>query len=87
MLELQPQGKYADIMEKELYNGILSGMQHDGSRFFYVNPLEVVPGVSGELYGYRHDLPQRPEWYACACCPPNVSRLIASLGKYVWGEV
>lgn len=86
MLELQPQGKYADIMEKELYNGILSGMQHDGSRFFYVNPLEVVAGVSGELYGYRHDLPQRPEWYACACCPPNVSRLIASLGKYVWGE-
>jgi len=45
-----------------------------------------VPGVSGELYGHRHVLPQRPEWYGCACCPPNMARLIASLGKYAWGE-
>lgn len=86
MLQLSPASKYADIMERELYNGIISGMQHDGSRFFYVNPLESVPGISGKLFGYRHALPQRPEWYACACCPPNVSRMIGSLGKYVWGE-
>lgn len=86
MLQLSPESKYADIMERELYNGIISGMQHDGSRFFYVNPLEVVPGISGKLFGYRHALSQRPEWYACACCPPNVSRMIGSLGKYVWGE-
>lgn len=86
MLEMEPRGEYADIMEKELYNGVLSGMQLDGTRFFYVNPLEVVPGISGELAGYRHVLPQRPNWYACACCPPNVSRLMTSLGRYAWGE-
>ena len=66
MLDITLDGKYADIIELELYNGILSGMQLDGQRFFYVNPLEVNPGVSGELYGYRHVLPQRPGWYACA---------------------
>jgi len=86
MLEIQPKGEYADVMEKELYNGILSGMQLDGKRFFYVNPLEVVPGISGELFGYKHVLPSRPAWYACACCPPNVARLMTSLGEYGWGE-
>ena len=86
MLEIEPKGEYADILEKELYNGILSGMQLDGKRFFYVNPLEVVPGVSGKLPEYKHVLPERPGWYACACCPPNVARLVTSLAQYAWGE-
>lgn len=86
MLDITLDGKYADIIELELYNGILSGMQLDGQRFFYVNPLEVNPGVSGELYGYQHVLPQRPGWYACACCPTNTVRLLASLGQYVFSE-
>jgi len=86
MLEINPMGEYADIMEKELYNGILSGMQLDGTRFFYVNPLEVVPGVSGELPGFKHALPKRPQWFGCACCPPNAARLFTSLGYYAWGE-
>lgn len=86
MLEIEAKGSYTDILEKELYNGILSGMQLDGSRFFYVNPLEVVPGVSGKLPEYRHVLPKRPQWYTCACCPPNVARLLTSLGQYAWGE-
>ncbi|MCL2377991.1 MAG: glycoside hydrolase family 127 protein [Defluviitaleaceae bacterium] len=86
MLELTPKSEYADNMELQLYNGALSGMQLDGKRFFYVNPLEVVPGISGVVPGKRHVLPTRPEWYTCACCPPNVSRLITSLGQYAWGE-
>ncbi len=86
MLEIEPKGEYADILEKELFNGILSGMQLDGKRFFYVNPLEVVPGVSGKLPEYKHVLPERPGWYACACCPPNVARLVTSLGTYAWSE-
>ena len=61
-------------------------MQLDGKRFFYVNPLEVNPGISGVLSGYGHVLPERPGWYACACCPPNLVRFIMSLGKYAWGE-
>ncbi len=86
MLEIYAEGKYADIMERELYNGIISGIQLDGKNFFYVNPLEVDPNISGKLFGHRHVLPQRPGWYACACCPPNLVRLITSLGKYAWSE-
>lgn len=86
MLRMETDRKYADIMERALYNGILSGIQLDGQRFFYVNPLEVVPGVSGKLPGYEHVLPQRPQWYACACCPPNVVRTVESLGAYAWEE-
>ena len=86
MLDNVMDGRYADVMERALYNGIISGMQLDGKRFFYVNPLETEPGVSGKLYGYKHVLPERPGWYTCACCPPNVVRLLMSLGKYLWSE-
>ena len=77
---------HLDVYKRQLYNGIISGMQLDGKRFFYVNPLETEPGVSGKLYGYKHVLPERPGWYTCACCPPNVVRLLMSLGKYLWSE-
>ena len=86
MLELEAKGEYADVMERALYNTVLAGMQLDGKRFFYVNPLEVVPGISGKAATQRHDLPQRPQWYACACCPPNVARLLSSIGSYAYGE-
>jgi len=86
MLEIKPSGKYADVLERMLYNSVLAGMQLDGKRFFYVNPLEVIPGISGVVQTHKHVLTRRPEWYACACCPPNVSRLLLSLGKYAWGE-
>ena len=86
LLKSEKRGNYADVMEQALYNGIISGMQCDGKRFFYVNPLEVNLGVSGVASGYEHVLPQRPGWYACACCPPNLVRMITSLGKYAWDE-
>ncbi|MCM1039801.1 MAG: glycoside hydrolase family 127 protein [Ruminococcus sp.] len=86
MLENEVNGEYADICERAFYNTVLAGMQLDGKRFFYVNPLEVVPGISGISPTHRHDLPTRPKWYACACCPPNVARLISSFGKYAYGE-
>ena len=86
MLQLETKGEYADVMERALYNTVLGGMQLDGRRFFYVNPLEVVPGISGKAATQLHDLPQRPPWYACACCPPNVARLLSSIGSYAYGE-
>ena len=86
MLAIKPDGRYADLMELELYNAALAGMSQDGKRFFYVNPLTVDTSVSGIVPGYEHVLPQRPAWHACACCPPNLARLIASLGKYLWSE-
>lgn len=86
MLKSEKNAKYSDVMEQALYNGIISGMQRDGKRFFYVNPLEVNPGISGVAKGYEHVLPERPGWYACACCPPNLVRMITSLGRYAWDE-
>lgn len=86
MLNASPDGKYADILELELYNGALAGMQLDGTRYFYVNPLEVDPEKAGKAPGYEHVLPERPQWLACACCPTNLARLIASLGRYCWSE-
>ncbi|MDE7302192.1 MAG: glycoside hydrolase family 127 protein [Oscillospiraceae bacterium] len=82
----RPDGKYGDIMERAFYNTVLAGMQLDGKRFFYVNPLEVIPGVSGIAATHWHDKPQRPEWFVCACCPPNVARTIAAFGTYAYGE-
>ena len=86
MLENEVNGEYSDVMEQAFYNTVLAGMQLDGKRFFYVNPLEVVPGISGVSPTHRHDLTSRPNWYACACCPPNAARLINSFGKYAYGE-
>lgn len=86
MLEMEPDGRYADIMERELYNGTISGIQLNGKQYFYVNPLEVNPGISGKIFGYRHDLPKRPGWYECACCPTNLVRMVTSLGSWAWSE-
>ena len=83
MLKLEKLGKYSDVMEQALYNGVISGMQLDGKRFFYVNPLEVVPEACREDYHKRHVKPERQKWFGCACCPPNIIRLLASLEDYV----
>ena len=76
-------------MERALYNGVLSGVSLDGRRFFYANPLEVDP----KRYEHRPDLfhrssvsPTRQEWFGCACCPPNIARLTASIGAYVYSQ-
>jgi DUF1680 family protein len=73
MLQLDADHRYADVLEQALYNGVLSGIGLDGTSFFYVNPLESR--------GNHH---RRP-WYKCACCPPNIARLLMSLGQYVYG--
>ncbi len=86
MLRMKRDGAIADVMERILYNGMLSGMSLAADRFYYVNPLEVVQGISGKQPGYRHVLPTRPKWFACACCPPNMARLIASLPAYCYQE-
>lgn len=86
MLENEVRGEYGDVMELAFYNTVLAGMQLDGKRFFYVNPLEVNIGISGKASTHRHVIPSRPAWYACACCPPNVARLIGSIGKYAYSE-
>lgn len=84
MLDIEKNSQYADTMERALYNCVLAGMALDGQKFFYVNPLEVIPGISGEAITHRHALPERPNWFTCACCPPNMARLLSSLANYAW---
>ena len=74
MLHLTGEGQYADVMERALYNGVLSGVSLDGRRFFYANPLASR--------GDHH----RQEWYECACCPTNIVRLVASVGGYFYSQ-
>jgi DUF1680 family protein len=73
LLQLDADHRYGDVLEQALYNGVLSGISLDGTSFFYVNPLES--------HGKHH----RQAWYKCACCPPNISRLLLSLGNYLYG--
>lgn len=86
MLELKADSKYADVMERALYNGILSGMALDGKSFFYVNPLEVLPEACHRDERKKHVKPIRQKWFGCACCPPNIARLISSIGAYGFTE-
>ncbi len=85
LLGIHPKGEYADVMEQALYNGVISGMSLDGTRFFYVNPLEVLPEACEKNPGYSHVKPERQKWFGCACCPPNLARLVASIGTYAYG--
>ena len=71
MALVERDARYADVMELALYNGALSGLSLDGKSFFYDNPL-------ASRGGHR-----RWTWHRCPCCPPNIARLIASLGQYV----
>ena len=65
--------KYADVMERSMYNGALAGISLEGDTFFYVNPLESV--------GKHH----RKPWYGCACCPSQICRFLPSIGNYIYG--
>lgn len=84
MLENHMSGEYGDIIEKELFNGALSGIALDGKHYFYVNPLEADPKASRGNQGKNHIATRRSSWFACACCPANITRLIASIDKYLY---
>jgi len=86
MLNLEANSKYADVMETALYNGTISGMDLDGKKFFYVNPLEVLPEASEKRNDKKHVKAVRQPWFGCACCPPNLARLIASIGHYIYSQ-
>lgn len=86
MLELSPNSCYADEMERALYNTVLAGMALDGKSFFYVNPLEVNPEACSKDERKHHVKSVRQKWFGCACCPPNLARLISSIGNYTYTE-
>lgn len=66
--------KYADIVERALYNGVMSGVSLSGDKFFYDNPLES----SGQH--------ERQAWFGCACCPGNITRFVASVPAYMYAQ-
>ena len=76
--------KYMDTAERALINTVLSGVSLDGKRFFYVNPLEVVPQFCLPATDKNHVRSERQGWFGCACCPPNIARTLASLGDYAY---
>lgn len=86
MLEMDMDSRYADVMERALYNGVLSGMALDGKSFFYVNPLSVVPEACHNDARKFHVKPVRQKWFGCACCPPNIARLVSSIASYAYTE-
>jgi uncharacterized protein len=74
MFLMTGESKYIDVLERSLYNNVLSGISLGGDRFFYPNPLES---------NGQH---QRSEWFGCACCPSNVSRFIPSMPDYIYAQ-
>ena len=74
MANTRRQGRYVDVLERALYNGVLSGASADGVHYFYGNPLASNGTV------HRH------EWFGVACCPPNLARLLSELGSYAYSE-
>ncbi|TCD53659.1 glycoside hydrolase family 127 protein [Alloscardovia theropitheci] len=84
MLDISIKGEYADVLEKEIFNGAISGIALDGKHFYYVNPLEADPQASEHNPDRAHVLMHRAEWFGCACCPANIARFIASIDRYLY---
>ncbi len=94
MKALDNDAKYADITERALYNGMMSGLSLDGRSFFYENPLEINLceqfDVEGSGRNFKHmkrrfPITERVECFKCSCCPPNIVRLFPSFGSYIYG--
>lgn len=79
MLLITREGRFADEMERALYNAVATSTTPDGCAFFYSNPLQVRTHRDGE---HEQAPSRRVGWYDCACCPPNLARLVASLHSY-----
>ena len=88
MKEIDADAKYADAVEREMYNGVLAGLSLDGKAFFYENPLEINLSDRSRHVSVRDKdrlpITQRLEVFDCSCCPPNVTRYIASIGGSVF---
>jgi len=81
MFLLHGDSKYIDVMEKTLYNGLISGVGLDGKSFFYTNAMQVTNSFTGP------DLErERSGWFECSCCPTNVVRLIPSIPGYIYAQ-
>jgi uncharacterized protein len=80
MALLTGDARYSDLIERTLFNGLLAGVSLDGERWLYVNPLQVRDGHT-DIGGDQSA--RRTGWFRCACCPPNVMRLLSSMEHYI----
>lgn len=91
MEKLEVDSRYADTVERVIYNGFLSGLSLDGKSFFYENAQEIdleerriVKEALRDTSGIHYPITQRLEVFNCSCCPPNVTRFIASIGDFIY---
>lgn len=89
MLKFGADSRYSDIIERTMYNGIMSGISLDGKSFFYENPLEIDPDFNNintsTKVKERFPITQRVEVFDCSCCPPNIMRFVASISGLIYG--
>ena len=81
MFLLHGDAKYMDILEKSLYNGLISGVGLDGKSFFYTNAMQIT-----NAFGYKGVEATRSGWFECSCCPTNLARLIPSIPGYMYAQ-
>ena len=81
MFLLHGESKYIDVMEKVLYNGLISGVGLDGKTFFYTNAMQITNG-------FKHSAMEatRSGWFECSCCPTNMARFLPSLSGYIYAQ-
>lgn len=79
MFQLHGDSKYMDVLERSLYNGLISGVGMDGKSFFYTNAMEIK-----NTSNHRHMEGERAGWFECSCCPTNITRLIPSVPGYMY---
>lgn len=84
MSALEADSRYADAAERAIYNGFLAGLSADGKAFFYENPLELHPALRRR--GERFPATRRQEVFDCSCCPPNITRFIASFADGLFSQ-
>lgn len=75
LAQIELDGQYTDVLERALYNAMLTGMSVDGKAFTYVNQMATSEQDASN---------RREEWFECACCPPNVARVLGHIGGYLW---
>ncbi|MDO7886873.1 glycoside hydrolase family 127 protein [Hymenobacter cheonanensis] len=81
MFQLHGDAKYVDVLEKVLYNGLISGVGLDGKSFFYSNAMQIKNSL-----GFPQTEPARAGWFECSCCPTNLARLMPALPGYVYAQ-